>query len=67
MRRMALLAAPGVGAGWRIFTVLLGGMTLLLGGCGDNGIISRFMLKPDRIIVERRPDPAGSFAELALK
>jgi hypothetical protein len=32
-------------------------MTIPLGGCGDNGIISRFMLKPDRIIVERRPDP----------
>jgi hypothetical protein len=33
-------------------------MTLPLGGCGDDGIISRFMLKPDRVIVERRPDPA---------
>jgi hypothetical protein len=33
-------------------------MTLPLGGCGDEGIISRFMLKPDRVIVERRPDPA---------
>ena len=33
-------------------------MTLPLGGCGENGIISRFMLKPDRVIVERRPDPA---------
>jgi len=57
MRRMTLLAAPWLCAGWGIFTVLLAGMTLLLGGCGDNGIISRFMLKPDRIIVERRPDP----------
>jgi hypothetical protein len=33
-------------------------MILPLSGCGDNGIISRFMLKPDRVIVERRPDPA---------
>jgi hypothetical protein len=32
--------------------------TTLLSGCGDNGVISRFMLKPDRIIVERRPDPS---------
>ena len=31
---------------------------LPLGGCGENGIISRFMLKPDSLIVERRPDPA---------
>ena len=31
---------------------------LALGGCGEDGVISRFMLKPDRIIVERRPDPA---------
>lgn len=30
----------------------------LLSGCGDDGIIARFMLKPDRIIIERRPDPA---------
>lgn len=39
-----------------IFAMALAGFTSLLGGCGDNGIISRFMLKPDRIIVERRPD-----------
>jgi hypothetical protein len=31
--------------------------TSLLSGCGDNGVMSRFMLKSDRIIVERRPDP----------
>jgi len=37
--------------------VALAGIILLLSGCGDEGIISRFMLKPDRIIVERRPDP----------
>src|SRR5271169_6554628 len=28
----------------------------LLSGCGEDGVMSRFMLKPDRIIVERRPD-----------
>ena len=43
-------------AGRRIAAVFLAGMTLPLSGCGDNGIISRFMLKPDHIIVERRPD-----------
>jgi hypothetical protein len=31
---------------------------LVLSGCGDEGPVSRFMLKPDRIIVERRPDQA---------
>jgi hypothetical protein len=41
-----------------IFAVALAGIILLFSGCGDDGIISRFMLKPDRIIVERRPDPA---------
>jgi hypothetical protein len=32
--------------------------TSLLSGCGDDGIIARFMLKPNQIIIERRPDPA---------
>jgi hypothetical protein len=40
-----------------IFVVALAGIVLLISGCGDNGVISRFMLKSDRIIVERRPDP----------
>ena len=40
-----------------IVAVALAGIVLLLSGCGDNGVISRFMLKSDRIIVERRPDP----------
>lgn len=31
---------------------------LLLSGCDDGGVVERFMLKPDHIIVERRPDPA---------
>jgi hypothetical protein len=29
-----------------------------LGGCGDDGIISRLLLKPGHVIIERRPDPA---------
>ena len=40
-----------------IVAAALAGIVLLLSGCGDNGVISRFMLKSDRIIVERRPDP----------
>jgi hypothetical protein len=32
-------------------------LTNLLSGCGEEGVISRFMLKPDRIIIERRPTP----------
>jgi len=46
----------GEEAGRRIVAVLLAGTTFLLSACGDDGIISRFMLKADRIIVERRPD-----------
>jgi hypothetical protein len=38
--------------------VIVAGITVLLSGCGDDGIIARFMLKPNHIIVERRPDPA---------
>jgi hypothetical protein len=30
----------------------------LLGGCAEDGLISRFQLKPDDIIIERRPDAA---------
>jgi hypothetical protein len=37
-----------------VLTVLAG----IAGGCGeDGGLLSRFMLKTDEIIVERRPDP----------
>src|SRR5215831_16680460 len=57
MRLITLLAAREIGAGPRILAALSAAMTLVLGGCGDDGIISRFMLKPDRIIVEQRPDP----------
>jgi len=57
MRITTRLAACGIGASWGTFSLVLSGMTLSLGGCGDEGVISRFMLKPDRLIVERRPDP----------
>ena len=64
MRLKALLAECTAGSfgarlGGRagVFASLLAGLSLPLGGCGDDGVISRFMLKPDRIIVERRPDP----------
>ena len=40
-----------------IFIAPVSAIILFLSGCGDDGVISRFMLKPDRIIVERRPDP----------
>jgi hypothetical protein len=30
----------------------------LLGGCGDDGIIGRLLLKPGHVIIERRPDLA---------
>jgi hypothetical protein len=33
-------------------------LTTLLGGCGDDGIIARLMLKPGHIIIEHRPDVA---------
>ena len=58
MRRITLAACGVESCRGISAAVLFAGLTLLLGGCGDNGIISRFMLKPDRIIVERRPDPA---------
>lgn len=53
-----LSAACGIRASWVGLALVFAAMTLPLGGCGDDGIISRFMLKPDRVIVERRPDPA---------
>jgi hypothetical protein len=39
------------------FAAVVAVSTTLLGGCGEDGVMSRFMLKADRIIVERRPDP----------
>ena len=40
-----------------VFTVFVAVLISLLSGCGEDGVMSRFMLKPERIIVERRPDP----------
>jgi hypothetical protein len=42
----------------RIFTFAIVGFATVLGGCGDDGIIARFLLKPGHIIIERRPDTA---------
>jgi hypothetical protein len=41
-----------------LLAVIIGVFIGLLSGCGDDGIIARFMLKPDHIIIERRPNPA---------
>ena len=38
--------------------VIVAVFTCLISGCGDDGIIARFLLKPNQIIIERRPDPA---------
>ena len=40
-----------------LFVALAGLLVVLASLLGKDGVISRFMLKPDRIIVERRPDP----------
>jgi hypothetical protein len=52
----------GVRIGWiaarRMLTFALVGLATLLGGCGDDGIIARLLLKPGHIIIERRPDTA---------
>jgi hypothetical protein len=42
----------------RAFTVALVGFATLLGGCSENGVMARFRLVPEHIIVERRADAA---------
>ena len=42
----------------RVFAAVVAVSAMLLSGCGENGVVSRFMLKPDHIIIERRPDQA---------
>ncbi|MBK8212082.1 MAG: hypothetical protein IPK78_21270 [Rhodospirillales bacterium] len=43
---------------WGLRSLLLVVLTLMLAGCGDDsGLIARFLLKTEQIIVERRPDP----------
>ena len=41
-----------------IFVALAALLVAVASLLGEDGVISRFMLKPDRIIVERRPDTA---------
>jgi hypothetical protein len=36
---------------------ILATAVVVLGGCSQHGPLARFMLTPDRIIIERRPDP----------
>jgi hypothetical protein len=38
------------------FTVALIGFAALLGGCSEQGLMARFQLAPEHIIVERRAD-----------
>jgi hypothetical protein len=40
----------------RMITFAAATLATLLGGCGDDGIIARLLLKPGHIIIERRPD-----------
>jgi hypothetical protein len=42
----------------RVLATVVAVLAMLLSGCGEDGVISRFMLKPDHIIIERRPDRA---------
>jgi hypothetical protein len=42
----------------RLVTGALALLLTVLGGCGDDGIIGRLLLKPGHVIVERRPDAA---------
>src|SRR5271166_2968578 len=47
----------GENAGRGLLAAIVAVFAILVSGCGEEGVMSRFMLKPDRIIVERRPDP----------
>jgi hypothetical protein len=44
--------------GRRAVAGVLALLLTFLGGCGDDGIIGRLLLKPGHVIVERRPDAA---------
>ena len=41
-----------------VFAVALSAILFLFSGCGDDGVIARFMLKPERIIVDGIPRPS---------
>ena len=42
----------------RLFVFAIFGLAAFLGGCDEDGIVARLMLKPDHIIIEQRPDAA---------
>src|SRR5262249_52064180 len=42
----------------RIFAFASVGLATLLGSCVHDGFVDRFQLKPDDVIIERRPDTA---------
>jgi hypothetical protein len=42
----------------RVFAFAIIGLVTLLVGCVHDGVIARFDLKPDDVIIERRPDTA---------
>jgi hypothetical protein len=42
----------------RMLAFAVVGFATLLGGCGDDAILARLLLKPGHIIIERRPDTA---------
>ena len=42
----------------RVIAFAAATLAILLGGCGDDGIVARLLLKPGHIIIERRPDAA---------
>jgi hypothetical protein len=44
--------------GRRALAFVATGFVVLVGGCGDDGILARLLLKPGHIIVEKRPDEA---------
>ena len=62
MPNAAMQVSRSLGAGTSLrtlavwFSVVLAVSTALLTGCGEDGAMARFMLTPDRIIIERRPD-----------
>jgi len=48
----------------RVFAAVVAVSAMLLSGCGENGVVSRFMLKPDHIIIERRAGEQKQWAKI---